>query len=149
MHVPCWHCPWIRTWLLAKNKKLNLTVWVYISIIYSIFLRDKCFLILPNISTAITSHGPSTFIGRIILAIFLFLSVCWQVSHTLIWKANTHTHTRNYHTQCKWLMQFWPKYDNMTATLPSPPHPWLCQANNICSESYARSSSAQGDVQCH
>lgn len=33
------------------------------------------------------SQGASTFIGRTVLARFLFLSVCWQVLHTFIWNS--------------------------------------------------------------
>lgn len=38
------------------------------------------------------SQGASTFNGRTVLARLLFLSACWQVSHTLIWN-NTQLHS--------------------------------------------------------
>lgn len=92
------------------------------------------------------SHGASTLMGRTVLARFLFLSVCWQVSHTLIWNSKQLSEY-----QLDIIMSQWHELNiqNINMSVPNPLHPWWYPASSTCSGSCGPSSFGPDDDRCH
>lgn len=98
----------------------------------------------PVMSIPTISQGASTFIGRTVLARFLFLSVCWQVLHTFIWNSYAKGNIII-------IMSHWCYQTTVVTTMcvPSQPRPWWSPASSTCSGSCGQSSFGPGDDRCH